>query len=98
MKEMAVVAVIEGKEEAGDARHIEFKIYRIPTDPNRAPAGWRLPREEAPSPRGMAIDQSKFGNTIEIEFRLAVDCADQHGISFVWVNDPDPLFPPWTRP
>jgi hypothetical protein len=44
------------------------------------------------------IDQSKLGNTIEADFRFAVDCADQHGIPFVWVNDPDELFPPWIRP
>jgi len=24
---------------------------------------------------------------------MSVDCADQHGIPFVWVNDPDELFP-----
>jgi hypothetical protein len=34
---------------------------------------------------------------IRMEFRFAVDCADQHGIPFVWVNDPDELFPPWER-
>jgi hypothetical protein len=87
-----VVAVIEGKEEAGGARYIEFKVFGSPTDPNRALANWRFPD------RGTAIDESKFGNTIETEFRFAVECADQHAIPFVWVNDPEELFPPWTRP
>ena len=87
-----MVAVIEGKEEAGGARYIEFKVDPSPTDPSRALASWRFPES------GIAIDQSKPGNTIEAEFRFAVECADQHGVSFVWVNDPDELFPPWTRP
>ena len=87
-----MVAVIEGREEAGVARYIEFKVYRSPTDPTRAEASWRFPESGTP------IDQSKLGNTIETEFRFAVDCADQHGIPFVWVNDPDELFPYWTRP
>jgi hypothetical protein len=87
-----VVAVIEGKEEAGGARYIEFTVYRSPSDPDRPLASWCL------SGSGMAIDQSKLGNSIETEFRFAVDCADQHGIPFVWVNDPDELFPPWARP
>jgi hypothetical protein len=89
---MVVVAVIEGKEEAGGARYIEFRVYRSPTDPDLALAGWRYPET------GAATDESKPGNAIEAEFRFAVDCADQHGVPFVWVNDPEELFPPWTRP
>lgn len=87
-----MVAVIEGMEEAGGARFIEFKVYRSPADPNHATASWRFPDS------GTAIAQSQFGNTIEMELRFAVDCADQHGIPFVWVNDREELFPSWTRP
>jgi|SRR6516164_2245695 hypothetical protein len=92
MEEPAVVAVIDEKGEAGGARCIEFKVCRSPTDPDNAAASWRFPES------GIAIDQSKLGRTIETEFRFAVDCADQHGIPFVWVNDPEELFPPWIRP
>jgi hypothetical protein len=87
-----MVWVIEAKEEAGSARYLEFKVYRCPTDLNLALASWRFPES------GIAIDQSKLGTTIEADFRFAVDCADQHGIPFVWVNDPEDLFPPWIRP
>jgi hypothetical protein len=87
-----MVAVIEGKEEAGGARYIEFIASRSPADANRAVARWRFPES------GTAIAESKPGNTIEMELRVAVDCADQHGIPFVWINDPEELFPPWTRP
>jgi hypothetical protein len=87
-----MVAVIEGREEAGGARYIEFKVCCSPADPNRAVASWRFPAT------GIAIAESKPGNKIEMELRFAVDCADQHGIQFVWVNDPDELFPPWSRP
>ena len=87
-----MVAVIEETSEAGGARYIEFKVYRTSTDPDRILASWRFPDH------GIAIDQSRLGSSVEAEFRLAVDCADQHGIPFVWVNDPDELFPPWIRP
>jgi hypothetical protein len=89
---VVVVAVIEGKEEAFGARYIEFRVYRSPDDPGLALADWRYPET------GAVTDESKPGNSIETEFRFAVDCADQHGVPFVWVNDPEELFPPWTRP
>lgn len=90
-----MVAIIEGKEEAGGARYIEFKVDQSPADPNRIVGSWRFPSSES---AGMVIDQSRLDTTIETEFRHAVDCADQHGIPFVWVNDPDELFPPFNRP
>jgi hypothetical protein len=90
-----VVAIIEGKEEAGGAQYIEFKVNQSPTDPTRIVGTWRFPPSES---AGMVIDQSRLDTTIETEFRHVVDCADQHGIPFVWVNDPDELFPPYNRP
>ena len=54
-----MVAVIEGKEEAGGARYIEFTVYQSPTEPDRALASWRFP------PSGRAIEESKPGTSIE---------------------------------
>jgi hypothetical protein len=87
-----VVAVIEGKEEAFGARYIEFKVHRSETDPSLILGSWRLAHGSS-----TLIDQSKPDSPVATEFRLVVDCADQHGIPFVWVNDPDELFPPWER-
>ena len=89
-----MVAVIEEKESAGSAQYIEFKVHRSPTDANRILGSWRF---ASPGPTGMLIDQSKLGTPAEIEFGHVLDCADQHGIPFVWVNDPDELFPPYIR-
>jgi hypothetical protein len=86
-----VVAVIEGKEEAGGARYIEFKVHRSPTDHDLILGSWRFAHSVT------TIDQSRVGTPVATEFRYAVDCADQHGIPFVWVNDPDELFPPFMR-
>lgn len=86
-----MVAIIEGKEEAGGAQYIEFKVCRSEADPDRPQASWRFPVE------GTVIGQSSGGKPVLAEFRFAVDCADQHGVPFVWVNDPDELFPPWLR-
>lgn len=86
-----MVAVIEGKEEAGGAQYIEFTVHRSPDDPDCALGSWRFTHGDR------TIDQSKPDTSIVMEFRFAVDCADQHGIPFVWVNDPEELFPPWER-
>lgn len=86
-----MVAVIDEREECGDARCIEFRVHRSLADPTLVVGSWRFPRS------GPAVDQSRFGTSVTTEFRCALDCADQHGIPFVWVNDPEGLFPPWTR-
>jgi hypothetical protein len=91
-EEQAVVAVIEAKDEAGGARYIEFSVHRSPTDPGRVLGSWRLDHGQS-----TLIDQSRHDAAAADEFRLVLDCADQHGIPFVWVNDPDSLFPPWER-
>jgi hypothetical protein len=87
-----VVAIIEGKEEAGGAKYIEFRVYRSPTHPDRILGSWRFAHGQS-----TLVDQSKPDAAAAGEFRHAVDCADLHGIPFVWVNDPDELFPPWER-
>ena len=87
-----MVAVIEGREEAGGARYIEFKVHRSEADPSHIIGSWSLAHGQS----GL-IDQSKLESPVGTEFRHVLDCADQHGIRFVWVNDPDELFPPWER-
>ena len=87
-----MVAVIEGQEEAYGARYIEFKVYPSQADPNRILGSWRFVHGES-----TLIDQSKPDSSVVVEFRHVLDCADQHGIPFVWVNDPDELFPPFMR-
>jgi hypothetical protein len=86
-----VVAVIDDKSEAGGAPFIEFIVHRGADNPGLALGSWRFAHGDR------VIDQSKPGIPLAMEFRFAVDCADQHGIPFVWVNDPEELFPPWER-
>ncbi len=86
-----MVAVIDELTEAGAASYIEFKVDRSPDNPDVVCGSWRLAH------RDRVIDQSKPGTPIVMELRFAVDSADQHGIPFVWVNDPEELFPPWER-
>jgi hypothetical protein len=86
-----VVAVIDERSEAGAARYIEFRVHRSADNPDFVMGSWRFAHGER------VIDQSRPENSVEREFRFVVDCADQHGIPFVWVNDPEELFPPWKR-
>jgi hypothetical protein len=85
-----MIAVIEAKEEAGGAGYIEFTVCRSPTDPERIVGSWRFN-----GALDAAIDQSRPDSPVETEFRHVLECADQNGIAFVWVNDPDQLFPLW---
>jgi hypothetical protein len=87
-----MVAVIEGKEEAGGARCLEFKVQRSAIDPARVLGCWRLAHAGA-----SLVDENRYEGAAADEFRLVLDCADQNGIPFVWVNDPGSLFPPWER-
>jgi hypothetical protein len=87
-----MVAVIEAEEEAGGARYLEFKVQRSASDPARVLGCWRLAHGGS-----SLVDESRAEGAAADEFRLALDCADQNGIPFVWVNDPDSLFPPWER-
>ena len=89
-----MVAVIEEKEMAGSAQYIEFKVYRSPTDPDLILGSWRL---TAGSPVETVIAESRPDTSVDVEFRYVLDCADQHGIPFVWINDPDELFLPFIR-
>jgi hypothetical protein len=86
-----LVAVIDEKTEAGAAPYIEFRVHRNPDNPDLVLGSWCFAHGER------VIDQSKPGTPLAMEFCFAVDCADQHGIPFVWVNDPEELFPPWER-
>jgi hypothetical protein len=86
-----VVAVIDQKSEAGAALCLEFKVHRSADNPDLVVGSWCLAQGET------VIDQSRPENSVVVEFRFVMDCADQHGIPFVWVNDPEELFPPWER-
>ena len=87
-----MVAVIEAKEEAGGARYIEFRVCRSPTDNNRILGVWCYSGSIE-----TIIDQSRPDSPVETEFWQVLECADQNGVAFVWINDPDQLFPFWRR-
>lgn len=87
-----MVAVVEERGEAGSARYIEFTVLRSPTKPDLVLGVWRFLGAAS-----VVIAESKPDSPVEIELRHVVDCADLHGIPFVWVNDPDELFPYYNR-
>ena len=93
-----MVQVIERLEEAGGAdesKCIRFGPYRSPRDPNRILANW----QHGASEHGMAsIGTSELGVPVETEFKRAFNEAVQYGVPFLWVEDPEGLFPPAKRP
>jgi hypothetical protein len=94
-----VVQIIEAKEDAGAQPYIELRVYRSPMDPNRVLGEWQYAESVPIQPKGaIAISQSKLGTPIVIEFQRVVSEAHRCNVPFVWVNDPEGLFPPPDRP
>jgi hypothetical protein len=90
-----MVQVIDKVEDVGGAEYIKFRVYRSPRDPNRILANWQHPVEV----NGMvSIGQSQLGSPVDIEYQRVFDEAVQYGVPFLWVDDPDGLFPPAKRP
>jgi hypothetical protein len=95
----AMVAIIERKDAAAGAEFIEFRVYRSPADREHILARWQHAREEPFGARtAPSIAQSTLGTPVEIEFEKVVDYADASGTPFIWVNDPEGLFPPSNWP
>jgi hypothetical protein len=93
-----VPAIIENEQAAGGAQCIRFHVYPSPTRPGVILGSWQHAGEPV-GPKGPApIDGNLLGATVDIEFQRAVTVAHQDGVPFVWVDDPNGLFPPSARP
>ena len=94
-----MVQVIDTAKDAGDAECIRFKVRRSRRDPNLILGSWQHAVDE-PGRMG-SIGQSApgvLGVSVEIEFQCALSWVAQYGVPFLWVDDPDELFPPDKRP
>ena len=92
-----MVQVIDRLEEAGGAEYIHFRPYRSPRDPNRILASWGPHAVDEPGRMG-SLGTSVLGTPVELEFKRAYNEAVDYGVPFLWVDDPDGLFPPAKRP
>jgi hypothetical protein len=87
-----MVQVIERLEEAGGADYIKFRVYR---SHRGIRANWQCGQSE----HGMgSIGTSLLGLDVETDFKRAYNDAVQYGVPFLWVDDPEGLFPPAKRP
>ena len=93
-----MVQVIDTVGDAGGAECIRFRVRRSRRDPNLILGSWQHAVDE----HGMgSVGQSEPGVlsvSVEIEFQRARSWAAQCGVSFLWVDDPEGLFPPAKRP
>jgi len=92
-----MVQVIDKLEDADGAEYIQFRVYR--SSNNLILGSWQHAVDE-PGRMG-SIGQSApgvLGVSVEIEFQCALSWAAQYGVPFLWVDDPDRLFPPAKRP
>jgi hypothetical protein len=91
-----MVQVIDKLEDAGGAECIRFRVYPSSTNPERILARWQHPVEV--NGMGVSIGHSLLGVPVEVEFQRAFNEAAQYRVPFLWVDDPDGLFPPAKRP
>jgi hypothetical protein len=89
-----MVGIIERKDDAAGAEFIELRVYRSPTNTDRILGQWQHTNGSRPviEPR-LQSQQSTLGTPVEIEFERVVAYSDACGIPFIWVNDPQGLFP-----
>ncbi len=87
-----MVQVIDRLEEAGVIR---FLVHRSSRDHNIILGSWQHAVDE----HGMgSIGQNQLGASVKIEYQRAFNEAAQYGVPFLWVDDPNGLFPPAKRP
>jgi hypothetical protein len=87
-----MMLVIDRLEDAGVIR---FRVHRSSRDPNLILGSWQHAVDE----NGMAsIGQNQRGGSVKDEYKRAYNEAVQFGVPFVWVDDPNGLFPPTDRP
>lgn len=93
-----MVEIIENEQDAGGAERIRFRPYRSTRRPGVILASWKYAPEPA-DPKGPAlILENKLGTPAVIELPNAMIAAYQYSVRFVWIDDPDGLFPPPDRP
>ena len=88
-----MVSIIERRDEAGEAPYVEF---RIGPGADGMLGSWEY--AERAGARAALMDWDHDTGPVDEAFRDAVRFAVEHGIPFVWVNDPQGLFPPGRRP
>ncbi len=91
-----MVQVIDRIEDADGAEYIKFRVYRSPVNLERILASWQHAVDEVN--RMASIGTSQLGVPVAIEFQRAFNEAAQYGVPFLWVDDPEGLFPPAKRP
>jgi hypothetical protein len=93
--EDCMVQVIDRLEDAGGAECIKLRVRRSSRDPNLIVGDWQHAVDE----HGMAsIGQSQLGAPVDLEYKRAYNEAVTYGVPFLWVDDPNGLFPPAKRP
>ena len=96
-----MVQIIEKQQDAGGAECIKFRVYRSqnPDTPDLILGGWQHSTEEPAYPKGaLAVAGNQLGTPVETEYLRVVSYAHEHGIPFVWVDDPHGLYPTAQRP
>ena len=87
--------IIEREQDAGGAAMLHLKIYRSGKD-GHSVLGHASPGAHV-SGSIATFPQVEFGTPADEALRQACQIADEARIPFVWIDDPNGLFPPEKR-
>jgi hypothetical protein len=93
-----MVQIIEDQQNAVGGECIRFRPYESKRYPGVIAANWQHTPEPASAKGPAPVPQDTPGTRVDIEFMRAVEVAYQDGVPFVWIDDPNGLFPPADRP
>ena len=89
-----MVQIVDTKPEVDDLDVVAVRVWRSPRDGLTAVGGWEhLARRR---PGGVTLHVGPI-NPITDVFAEALAYAQQRSIAFLWVEDPEGLFPPSQR-
>lgn len=79
-------------ENVDDETLVEFTVYRSPKD-NSTVLGY-MQHFYPSGPKEGTFVKSDYGMIVEDAFAYATKYAEERGIPYVWINDPEDLFIP----
>jgi hypothetical protein len=92
-----MVQVIDRMEDAGGAEYIHLRVRRSRVNHDLILADWGPHGVDEPG-RMASIGTSVLGTPVKDEYKRAYNEAVQFDVPFLWVDDPEGLFPLADRP
>lgn len=94
IEDAKMVQVIENRTPVERSKFFEFKVYKPKT--SQRILGYLKPYGIVDGSTATWV-RTNFGVDVREAFRTAIELADQHRVPFIYINDPNGLFPSGQR-